>query len=116
MSEGERSCLQRSQCTILLQGRLCLSERMEASLLYTTMAFVPIPPEVEKTWSENEAFSISVRVCVRDCLCIYVCAWVCVNVYVFLIWCMCLCVCVWVRMGVLAHVCLSALVSEFWQV
>ena len=56
---------------------------MEASLLYTTMAFVPIPPEVEKTWSENEAFSITVRVCV----CVIVCVYTFVHGFV------CTCVC-----------------------
>ena len=82
---------------------------MEASLLYTTVALEPIPPEVEKTWNENEACSISVRVCVRDGLCTCVCAWVCVYVCVFLIGCMCLCVsvcvCVWVRVCVFSCMC-----------
>ena len=79
---------------------------MEACLLYTTVALVPIPPEVEKTWSENEAYYISVCVCVHVFLHGFVCT------CVFLIGCMCLCVsvcvCVWVRVCVFVHVCLHA--------
>ena len=37
------------------------------SLVYTAVAVVPIPPDVEKTRSENEACSISL--CVHGCLC-----------------------------------------------
>ena len=33
------------------------------NLLYTTVAVVSIPPDVEKTRSQNKVFSISVRVC-----------------------------------------------------
>ena len=53
---------------------------MEANLLYTTVAVVPIPPDVEKTRSQNKAFSISVRVCA--CVFVYMrlCKGFCVRV------------------------------------
>ena len=53
---------------------------MEVNLLYTTVAIVPIPPDVEKRRSENEAFSISVRVCA--CVFVYMrlCMGFCVRV------------------------------------
>ena len=53
---------------------------MEASLLYTTVAVVPKPPAVEKTRSENQACSISVRVCacVFEYMCLYIGFSVCV--------------------------------------
>ena len=91
---------------------------MEASLLYTTVAVVPIPPDVEKTRSENVACSISVRVCA--CVFVYMrlsmgfCVRVCVLDWVCVFVCQCVCVCVWVRECVFVRVCLRALVSEFW--
>ena len=92
---------------------------MEANLFYTTVALVPIPPDVEKTRSENEAYSISVRVC--ECVFVYMrlCMGFCVRVWV-LHWCVCfcvsVCVCVWVRECVFVRVCLCALVLSLWSV
>ena len=55
---------------------------MEVSLLYTNVVLLPIPPEVEKTWSENEACSISVRVFfVSVCVHAFVHGFVCTCVY-----------------------------------
>ena len=63
---------------------------MEASVLYTTVTVVPIPPDVEKTRSDNETCSFSLRVCVRVCVHAFVHGF-CVHVCV-LDWCVCLCV------------------------
>ena len=53
---------------------------MEASLLYTTVTVVPIPPDVEKTRSENETCSFSLRVCVRVCVHAFVHGFLCACV------------------------------------
>ena len=55
---------------------------MESSLLYTTVALVPSPPEVEKTWCENEA-------ALFQCVC--VCVSVCVHAFVHGFVCTCVC-------------------------
>ena len=77
---------------------------MEASLLYTTVAIVLVPPDVEKTRSENEACSISVRVCV----CVFVYMRLCIGFFVRV------CVLDWVRVFVCQCMCLrvEACVSE----
>ena len=56
---SEKLSLHRSQCTILLYGLSCFSAISEASLLYTTVAVVPMPPDVENTSGENDPCSIS---------------------------------------------------------
>ena len=68
---------------------------MEASLSYTTVAVVPIPPDVEKTRSENEACSISVHVC----------AWVFVYMSLCMSFCVRVCVLDWVRVFLCQSVC-----------
>ena len=80
---------------------------MEASLLYTTVAVVPIPPDVEKTRSENETYSISVRVYASVFLYMSLCMGFCVRVCV-LHWVrvfVCQCVCVFGRVSLFSFVC-----------
>ena len=74
MRGGERSAVCNTANVPFCYRVGCLSESMEASLLYTTVAVVPIHPDVEKTRSENEACSISVRVCacVFEYMCLYI--------------------------------------------
>ena len=64
---------------------------MEATLLFTTVAVVPIPPDVEKTRVKMRR-ALFQCVCVHACLYTCVCAWVFVCMCVFLIACVCLCV------------------------
>ena len=48
-----------SQCNVELYGLPCLSAMGEATLLYTVVAMVPIPPAAEKTSGEKEPCSTS---------------------------------------------------------
>ena len=52
-TKSSRVNLHLSQCNVELNGLPCFSARREASLLYTTVAMVPIPPAAEKTSGEN---------------------------------------------------------------
>ena len=53
---SEKLNLHRGQC---IEDVSCFSAMSEASLLYTTVAVVPIPSDVVNTSSENEPCSIS---------------------------------------------------------
>ena len=55
----EKFSLHLSQCNVELYGLPCFSAKREASLLYTTVAMVPMPPAAEKTNGEKEPCSIS---------------------------------------------------------
>lgn len=55
----EKFSLHLSQCNVELYGLPCFSAKREASLLYTTVAMVPIPPAAEKTSGEKDPCSIS---------------------------------------------------------
>ena len=48
-----------SRIAFFLYGLPCFSAKREASLLYTTVAMVPMPPVAEKTNGEKEPCSIS---------------------------------------------------------
>ena len=55
----EKFSLHWIQCIVLLKGLLCFSAIIDAILLYTTVAVVPMPPDVEKTKGEKDPCSIS---------------------------------------------------------
>ena len=54
---NEKFILHLSQCSVELYGLPCFSARREASLLYTTVAMVPMSPAAEKKqWGEGAVF------------------------------------------------------------
>ena len=55
---SEKFSLHLSQCrNVELYGLPCFSAKKEASLLYTTVAMVPMPPAAEKNqWGEGAMF------------------------------------------------------------
>ena len=55
----EKFSLHLSQCSVELYSLPCFSAYSEASLLYTTVVMLPIPPAAEKTSGEKEPCSIS---------------------------------------------------------
>ena len=55
----EKFNLQWIQCIILLYSLSYSSAIIDVSLLYTTVATVPMLPDVEKTKGENDPYSIS---------------------------------------------------------
>ena len=57
----EKFSLHLSQCNVELYGLPCFSAKREASLLYTTVAMVPMPPAAEKTNGEKEPFPQHLR-------------------------------------------------------
>ena len=56
---NEKFSLHRSQCSVELYCLPCFSANSKASLLYTMVAMLPIPPAAEKTSGEKEPCSIS---------------------------------------------------------
>ena len=58
----EKFTLHPSQCNVELYGLPCFSAKREASLLYTIVAIVPMPPAAEKTNGEKDPCSTS-RTC-----------------------------------------------------
>ena len=56
---NKKFSLHLSQCNVELYGLPCFSAKRDASLLYTTVAMVPIPPAAEKNDGEEEPCSIS---------------------------------------------------------
>ena len=56
---NEKLSLHLSQCNVELYFLPCFSANIEASLLYTTKAMLPIPPATEKNNGEKEPCSIS---------------------------------------------------------
>ena len=55
----EKLSLQRIQCITFLYGFSCFSAIIDAILLYTIVAVVPIPPDIENTNREKEPCLIS---------------------------------------------------------
>ena len=56
---NEKFSLHLSQCNVELYCLPCFLAKKEASLLYITVAMVPMPPVAEKTNGEKEPCSIS---------------------------------------------------------